>query len=183
MQPEIQRTVNRKGEYVVRLGGPDEEVEFALEKSFFANRENSDWDGGEIKAIVNTYKESGVITMEFILRGSLRIMCDRCLEYYPQLIETKQKLFVKFGEELEEIDENVIVVSREEHQLDISPYLEEFLILALPLKKVHAYNKDGSLGCDTKMIEKLEKHLVKELDVDTTTDPRWDELKKIKDKN
>ena len=38
-----------------------------------------------------------------------------------------------------EIDENVIVISREEHQIDISQYIEEFLILALPLKKVHAY--------------------------------------------
>lgn len=166
---------------MVRLGGPDEEVEFELEDSFFATRENSDWDGGDIKALVNTYKESGVITMEFNLQGTLRIICDRCLEYYPQVIETSQKLFVKFGEEQMEIDENVIIISREEHQLDISPYLEEFLILAMPLKKVHADNEDGSSGCDKKMIEKLDKHLIKE--VETTTDSRWDELKKLKDKN
>lgn len=170
-----------KGEYVVRLGGPDEELEFALEESFFATRQNNDWNGGEIRAVVNTIKETGVITMEFNLRGYLHVMCDRCLEYYPQVIDSTQKLFVKFGEEDMEMDENIIVISREEHLLDISPFLEEFLILALPLKKVHANNEDGSSGCDKKMIEKLEKHLVK--DIDAVADPRWDELKKLKDKN
>lgn len=166
---------------MVRLGGPDEEVEFALEESFFATRENSDWDGGEIKAIVKIIKETGVITMEFNLQGTLYIMCDRCLEFYPQQINLKQTLFVKYGEEDMEMDENVIVISREEHHLDISPYLEEFLILALPLKKVHAENEDGSSGCEKKMIEKLNKYLIEE--VETSTDPRWDELKKLKDKN
>ena len=108
-------------------------------------------------------------------------MCDRCLEYYPQEIDTRQTLFVKFGEESYEVDEKVIVISREENMIDTSQFLNEFLILALPLKKVHADKKDGSSACDEKMIEKLEEHLVQE--VEESTDPRWNELKKLKDKN
>lgn len=166
---------------MVRLGGPDEKVEFELGESFFAAREYSEWNGGEITASVSTSKESGVITLSFELKGSLLIMCDRCLEYYSQEVDARDALYVKFGEEHTEIDENVVVVTRDEHQIDVAPYLEEFLILALPLKKVHADNEDGSYGCNIEMIEKLEKHLVKE--VEKASDPRWDELKKLKDKN
>jgi uncharacterized protein len=170
-----------KEEYKVRLGGPDEKVEFELGDSFFTTRESDDWQGGEIQVTIDVLKSPGVITLEFHLRGILNITCDRCLGFYSQEIDTKQILFVKFGEESYEIDEKVIVISREEHHFDTSPFLSEFLILALPLKKVHADKEDGSSACDEKMIEKLEEHLIQE--VEESIDPRWDELKKLKDKN
>ncbi len=166
---------------MVRLGGPDERVEFELEDSFFASREIGDWKGGKIHVSIDVTKTSGVITLEFHLKGVLNIICDRCLEYYLQEIDSTQVQFIKFGEEAQEVDENVIVITRDEHQLDISQFLLEFLILALPLKKVHADNEDGTSACNAKMIEKLEEHLIQE--VEEKIDPRWDELKKLKDKN
>ena len=168
-------------EYKVRLGGPDEKVEFELGNSFFTTRESDDWQGGEIQVAIDVIKSAGVITLEFHLKGILNITCDRCLEYYPQELDIKQTLFVKFGEESYEVDEKVIVVSREEHHLDTSRFLNEFMIVALPLKKVHSDKEDGSSGCNEKMIKKLEEHLIQE--VEESIDPRWDELKKLKDKN
>lgn len=170
-----------KGEYKVRLGGPDETVEFTLGDSFFASSENNEWDGGLIQVSVAVSEAPGVITLEFNMSGNINITCDRCLEFYTESIASTQTLYIKFGEETGEISENVIVLSREEHHLEISPFLNEFLILALPLKKVHADNDDGTSGCNKKMIEKLEKHLIQE--VEEITDPRWDELKKLLDKN
>ncbi len=168
-------------EYKVRLGGSDETVEFTLGNSFFVSNENSEWGGGEIQVSVLMTKTHGLISLEFHLRGTLKVICDRCLEFYPETVESRQTLFVKFGEETGEISENVIVLSREEHHLDISPFLNEFLILALPLKKVHADNDDGSSGCKETMIKKLKEHLIQE--VEDVIDPRWDELKKLLDKN
>jgi uncharacterized protein len=196
LQPEIQRIVNRrrqkedefmtkgsktKGEYKVRLGGPDEKVEFELGDSFFTTREFGDWEGGKIQVAIDVIKTTGVITLEFHLKGILNIVCDRCLEHYPEEIDTRQTLFVKFGEESYEVDENVVFISRDENQIDTSQFLNEFLILALPLKKVHTDKEDGSSGCNEKMIEKLEEHLIQE--VEESSDPRWNELKKLKDKN
>lgn len=169
------------GEYKIRLGGPDEKVEFELGDSFFTAWEIGDWKGGKIQVVIDVIKSAGVITLEFHLKGVLNITCDRCLEYYLQEIDTRQTLFIKFGEESYEVDEKVIVISREENMIDTSQFLNEFLILALPLKKVHADKEDGSSACDEKMIEKLEEHLIQE--VEEITDPRWDELKKLKDKN
>jgi len=181
LQPEIQRTVKTIGEYKVRLGGQDETVEFTLGDSFFVASENSEWGGGEINVSVALIKTSGLITLEFHLSGTLNVICDRCLEFYPEKIESRQTLFVKYGVDTGEISENVIMLSREEHHLDISPIVNEFLLLALPLRKVHADNDDGSSGCNEKMIEKLEEHLIQE--VEDVIDPRWDELKKLLDKN
>ncbi len=172
---------SNKGEYKIRLGGPDEKVEFELGNSFFTTREIGDWDGGQVQATIDVIKTTGLVTLEFHLKGVLNIICDRCLGLYPQAIDTSQTLFVKFGEESYEVDENVIIVSRDENQIDTSQFLNEFLILALPLKKVHADKEDGSPGCNEEMIEKLEEHLIQE--VEENIDPRWDELKKLKDKN
>lgn len=180
-EDEFMTKGSKTGEYKVRLGGQDEKVEFELGDSFFTSNVIEDWKGGKIQVIIDLLKSAGVITLEFYLKGFLNIMCDRCLGYYPQEIETRQTLFVKFGEESYEVDEKVIVISREENMIDTSQFLKEFLILALPLKKVHIDKEDGSSACDEKMIEKLEEHLIQE--GEEISDPRWEELKKLKDKN
>jgi uncharacterized metal-binding protein YceD (DUF177 family) len=54
-------------------------------------------------------------------------------------------------------------------------------VLALPVRRVHPDLDNGKSGCNTRMMEKLEKHIVS--GETERTDPRWDELKKLMDKN
>lgn len=187
MQPEIRRSVMSMTEYVVRfseLREDKETFEFLLGDSFFKVFQNSVWEGGEIKVLVNVLKRPDGITLDFDLKGSLRVVCDRCLELFAMRIDTVDRLFIKYGHEVEELDENVLVISRDDNQIDLSQLLYEYLVLSIPVKKVHPDKKDGSYGCNAEMLEKLNKHIVSDETEETENiDPRWDDLKKLFDKN
>ena len=58
----------------------------------------------------------------------------------------------------------------------MSQFFYEYILLALPIKKIHPDDRNGVSQCDPEMIKKLEEHLTSDID---ETDPRWNELKKL----
>jgi uncharacterized metal-binding protein YceD (DUF177 family) len=67
-----------------------------------------------------------------------------------------------------------------ENELDLQQHLYEFIMLALPIKRVHPNDEEGNSTCDPVMLKKLDELIV---DEEPGTDPRWDELKKLKNYN
>ncbi len=184
MQPEFRRSVKSMNEYVIRFSVLKDELEtfeFSLEEKFFTFFESDAWEGGKVKAIVEASKRADGITLAVSLKGALLVICDRCLDTFWMDIDTHVRLFVKFGNALEELDENTLLVPREENQLDMSGFFYDYLVLSMPVKKVHPETEDGTSLCNSNMIEKLNEHIV--LETKENTDPRWEELKKLLDKN
>ncbi len=184
MHPEIRRSVKKSSEYVVRFSELKEDTEtfeFFLEDSFFQLYRNSEWKGGKINVLVHIKKRSDGITIDCHMDGGLSVSCDRCLEMFTLPVHSEQRLYVKYGSENQELDDNIVVVTREENQIDLGSYFYEYLVLSIPVKRVHPGGTNGKNGCNQEMIEKLERHLVnKKIE---SSDPRWDELKKLIDKN
>ena len=184
MQPEIRRSVKKHGEYVVRFSELKEDAEtfeYSLEETFFQYFTSAEWESVKIRAVVDVEKRPDGITLDFDLNGELIVICDRCLDAFPHKVNTRQTLFVKYGQQDEELDDNVVVVSKEENQVDLGRFMYEYLVLALPVRRVHPDLENGAPGCNHEMLERLDQHIVKE---DTeSSDPRWDELKKLMDKN
>jgi uncharacterized metal-binding protein YceD (DUF177 family) len=176
--------VKKNSEYVVRfseLRDDTETFEFLLRDSFFQAFKSSDWENGCIDARVSVGKRPDGITIDFKIAGELTVTCDRCLDTFQLPVDFSQRLYVKFGQEPEELDDNIVVVVREDNQIDLSGYFYEYLVLSIPVKKVHPNNPSGDSGCNRAMIEKLEEHIIdKNIE---TRDPRWDDLKKLIDKN
>ena len=173
-----------RGEYSVRISGLQyglHEFEFNIGSSFFAIMDHPDIEGGKVSALVILEKKPEMMSLKFHLKGALEVVCDRCLDKYLQAIQANEVLYVKFGEEDEEMNENVIIVSRDAHEIIIDQYLFEFMVLALPYKRIHPDREDGSPGCNLEMINKLNEHIVE--DTHDTYDPRWDELKRLIEKN
>jgi uncharacterized metal-binding protein YceD (DUF177 family) len=158
-----------------------ETFEFRLEDAFFQMFESSEWEGGSVIAGLEVSKRADGITLDIRMEGYLTVACDRCLELFPLDVKSTQQVFVKYGAEEMELDDNVIVVSKEENHLDLSPLFYDFLVLSIPVSKVHPTDSQGNTGCDIQMIEALEKHIITE--ENEKEDPRWDELKKLLDKN
>jgi len=88
---------------------------------------------------------------------------------------------VKYGNETGELDDEVVVIPREENQIDLGQHLYEYLVLSLPVRRIHPDDTSGNSTCDRRMMEKLKNHIVAE--ESENNDPRWDELKKLMDKN
>ena len=184
MQPEIRRIVKKNSEYVVRfseLKDDTETFEFSLQDKFFKDFKSSEWENGRVNVVADVIKRPDGITIDFEMKGELTVLCDRCLDAFARPVQFSQRLFVKYGQEPKELDDNVVVISREENQIDMGKYFYEYLVLSMPVKRVHPNRMNGESGCNREMIEKLEQHIMKNNIEDT--DPRWDALKRLIDKN
>ena len=60
------------------------------------------------------------------------------------------------------------------HQINVSQYIYEAIVLALPIKRVHPGIADGTLH--SKVLDKLRELETKE---NKQIDPRWDKLNKL----
>jgi uncharacterized metal-binding protein YceD (DUF177 family) len=76
--------------------------------------------------------------------------------------------------EKEDEEEDVMWISENDVNVDMSDWLYEFIHLSVPLRKVHPDLTDGNPGCDPKVISKLKAEQSK-----PESDPRWDKLKSL----
>ena len=94
-------------------------------------------------------------------------------------------MYIKFGAEAEELNDDVIVLPLEDNQINVAQYLYELIILGLPIKHVHPDDENGNSTCNPEMLDKLNEYLVDEVDEDEEVnqpiDERWSELKKLLD--
>ncbi len=171
------------GSYTISLSGLKEghhTIDFEIDKEFFEQIEESEVKEGSLIANVEMDKRSTHLDLIIRISGSVRISCDRCLEMFSQPIRSENRLLVKFGKSIEDIDPDILSVAFDEHELDLQQQLYEFIMLALPIKRVHPVNKKGKSICDPVMLKKLEALIIEE---EKENDPRWDELKKLMNDN
>ncbi|RLD59003.1 MAG: DUF177 domain-containing protein [Bacteroidetes bacterium] len=176
MQPEILKGMVMKvlKEFVIPFVGLKEGVhdyEFEIGKSFFESFEYSEIEQGSIRAEVSMEKKERMLIFNFRLSGEVQLPCDRCLAPLNMPIEGADRLIVKFGLEYEEESEEILVIPETDSQIDISSFIYEYIMLKLPIQKIHP---EGENLCDQTVVEKLEQH------AQADTDPRWDALKDLK---
>ena len=87
-------------------------------------------------------------------------------------------LVVKFGQEYNDEDNEILVLPYGEHKVILDQYLYELVILSLPRKRVHPGVEDGTL--ESEIIKILDE--LKPSGLALESDPRWEKLKKIKNK-
>ena len=76
-----------------------------------------------------------------------------------------------------------MIIGKDDHEIEVGQFMYEFIILALPVKRIHPTDSNGNSSCNPDMLEKLNAHRAKESDQKDQTDPRWDALKGIIEKN
>lgn len=178
--------MSKRESYAVRISGlvdGDHDFSFELDQQFFALFENPEFEKGKVQAAVIFEKRTGILALHFNLSGEVEVICDRCLEPYMAPIDTEQTIFVKLGEVAGEVDDDVIIIARDEHEIEVAQYMYEFIILALPFQRVHPEDEQGNSSCDPSMLKKLEDHKAIDQDPNSGSDPRWDVLKGIIEKN
>jgi uncharacterized protein len=166
-------------EYVIFFHGLKEgihEYDFDVRPKFFEYYENPDYPGGSLKVKVFLHREPQILKLDFAISGHINVFCDRCLEIFDYPVASNEILFIKFGDNFEEIDDNVIILPREEKRINIAQYIYEFSILTLPYKRIHPENEDGISACNPDMLKKIEELSKNDKE---NSDPRWDDLKKI----
>ena len=169
-------------EYLIPFHGLKEGIydyDFDAGDDFFELFDNPEIKGGELKINLNLNRGARFLEFRFKIAGHLNVICDRCLDTFNFETDTENELIIRFGDELEEISDTVLIIPREVTRFNVAQYIYEFAVLSLPLKRIHPDKSDGSSGCKKDMIEKLENLKPREED---KTDPRWDALKNLKSK-
>lgn len=153
--------------------------EFDINDKFFESLDYSEIKQGNIQVKLSLLKQSNMMVLQFEISGTIKTNCDRCTVQFDLPISGNYKLIVKVGgSDTGNEDDDIITIAANEHQLDLSQYLYEYITLSLPIKRVHPDNSKGVTTCDKKMLKELKNFLI-ENEEKSASDPRWDELRKI----
>ena len=130
------------------------DFEYTIGNEFFESFGYDEFNGAEIQLNVELKKLSNMLEFLMNANGTVNVNCDLTNEPYDQPIEAELKLVVKFGEEYNDEDDDILVIPHGEHQVNIAQYVYEMLVLAVPQKRVHPGVLDGSLQSEA--LKKLE---------------------------
>jgi len=169
--------------YTIQLSGLKEghhTIDFEINNEFFEKFEESEVKEGCLNANIELERRSSHLDMVIRISGSVRISCDRCLEMFLQPVSSENRLIVRFGNNIDDSDPDILSAPVDEQELDLQQQLYEFIILSIPMKRVHPVDNNGRSTCDPEMLKKLEELIIEE---EKENDPRWDELKKLMNDN
>jgi uncharacterized metal-binding protein YceD (DUF177 family) len=167
------------------------EKDYQIDDQFFAAVESPEVTQGSLKTHLLLKKMAdGSFELTLSTKGTVKLICDRCLDEMDQEIDTENTLKIKWGTEYSE-DDDTLTVSEREGQVDVSSFIYQFIMLDIPIKHVHAPGK-----CNAEMMDRYKHLAVRRLDGEEAEelgnedeedagesgriDPRWSELLKIK---
>jgi uncharacterized metal-binding protein YceD (DUF177 family) len=147
---------------------------FDIDDRFFEHFEYSEISRGTIRVECLMEKQQRMMIFHFAFDGQVTVACDRCADDLLQPLHGEERLIVKLGTEHGEESDDILVITEHEHEVDLAQFLYEYIHLLLPMKRVHGNDADGRSLCNPEVIRFITG------DEDTTTDPRWEALKKIR---
>ena len=155
--------------------------EYKIEKEFFEYFKYDEFVDANLNVGLDFHKKSTLLELHFLVEGTSKVNCDVSNEPFDLPLEGNLDLVVKFGEEYNDDNEEVLIIPHGDHKLNVAQYIYEMVVLSVPSKKVHPGIEDGSL--DSEILKKLEELSPERNKNIENTDPRWDDLKKLIDKN
>lgn len=168
----------------------DHFFEYNLGDAFFGLFEQPQVETGDLKVKVRLIKTTRMLELEFTIDGIARAVCDRCLGPVDVPLYYEGTIYVNFGESFDEPTEEIVVLPYESHTINVAQYIYEFIVVSMPIRHVHPDKEDGSPGCDPEMLDQLKNYIIDENEEtgsentdEESIDPRWEELKKLIDKN
>lgn len=152
------------------------EFEFPFDDTFFGAFENSLVKKGSGVCKNDLIKSSSMITLRFNIEGSIELICDRSLEKFDYPIAISKEVIFKFGIEEKELDDDVYIILKDTQRINIANFLYQFILLEIPMKKLHPTFKDEAEEDELIYISKTDDRSTSEDKID----PRWEALKKLK---
>ncbi len=125
-----------------------------LSKEFFVEFGNSEILDADVRTVVTADKSGSYVGIDMTLEGNVTVECDRCLEDLVLPVRRTVLLEVKFGDgqaqEQQEGEREVLCLSRDNAELDLSQTAYDYVCLSLPLQRHH-----GEGGCNPEALKHL----------------------------
>jgi uncharacterized metal-binding protein YceD (DUF177 family) len=149
---------------------------FSLGKDRFVEANPELLEDIDLQVSLALQKSETMVEVALVLSGTMTLVCDRTLRTFQEPIELSERLFFQFGEQEEELSEQVFTIPYQTQQLDLWPVLYDLVSLSVPIKKLHPdcrseedwhYQSGG-------------EHWEEDADGTESADPRWEALKNLK---
>lgn len=150
---------------------------YKIDDAFFELFDYGLVEHGSIDVEVTLEKKATFISFEYVLKGTVELICDRSLDTFDYDLNTNNKVILKYGEEARELTDELELIPYNTQKVNIARHIYEFITVAIPMKKLHPRYLDEGENNQIIYSSKSEKE-----DEDSALDPRWNELKKLKNK-
>lgn len=163
--------------YGLKIGGHD--YQFEYDDGLFGRVENSIISKGKGACEILLEKSETMITLKFHIKGTVQLICDRSSEAFDYGIDLSEQLILKYGEEFDKVNEEVWVIPSNFQTINVEEIIYEYIGVAIPMKKLHPkFGEDDSEGVE--LVYSSADESSDDESEETTNDPRWDILKKLK---
>jgi len=162
---------------ISKLNLGQHEFRFQIRDEFFELFDYSLINQGSLSALIKLEKKTSFISLVFEINGFVKLVCDRSLDVFDHNLTIQDELVLKYGDEAYEVSDEIEEIPYNTQQINIAKYLYEFISVSIPMKKLHPRYAD----------EPTDNQIIYSSDDDdeensSDIDPRWSELKKLKNK-
>lgn len=175
---------------IYRLPIGEHLYEMPINDEFFSLFDYGLLEKGTGTAKIRLVKTETMITVHAEVEGAVELTCDRSLELYPHPVALEETLYVKYGENEEALEDDLLVITHNTQKINLSQFLYEIIGASLPMKKISPKHRreDDDDPEDESEGTVVYSSQVKD-DTDSTEDagdgepidPRWQILKNLRD--
>lgn len=171
----------------VKLKDGNHAFKYQLDKTFFDYFGNSDILNADILATIYVEKNGNLMIANIHTVGKIYFSCDRCLENLAMPVDSEFKLIYHLNSELEsqeneikDLYTDVIYLKPSVFKINLAHSIYESSLLSIPMIINCDDFSEENKPCNQEMLSKLnDLHQGAEQE----TDPRWNELYKLLNKD
>ena len=144
---------------------------YTIDETFFELFENDNFKKANVEIDLQ-FEKGNFFQLTFHIGGTIHTDCDRCSEAFDLELNDIHFVIVQFNDgSLEQADDeaDIIYIERNDTHLNLATLMYDFILLTIPMQKMHPDGEDGQPGCKIKYDAEADKK--------KGTDPRWDALK------
>lgn len=153
---------------------------FQVNDAFFEAFEYALIKNGTIAVQLEFDKQPSFFRLHFSYKGTVRTVCDRCTDRFDLPIEGTHHLIVRFSEQNQPDEEEIIFLKPSAIELEVAPLIYEIIHLGLPFRKVCEENEAGLPSCNSDIMDYLMEDDLSEAENLDSNNTVWSELKNFK---
>lgn len=111
--------------------------QFRIEQAFFdLFGIEQEFTSPRITADVLMEKHTTFLELDIRTEGTVTLVCDISSKEFEHPVENEIKILVKFGEEYDDSNEDIITIPSTDHAFNVAQLIYEDVVLSIPMKKV-----------------------------------------------
>ncbi len=161
---------------ISKLNLGQHDFRFQVDDAFFELFDYSLIDHGSLSVNIQLEKKTSFISLTFRINGVIELICDRSLDRFDYGLDIEKDIVLKYGDEASELTDEVEIIPFNVQKVNVAKFIYEFVSVEIPMKKLHPRFKDESVD-DQIIYSSTDDRETSDID------PRWSELKKLKNKD